>query len=283
MQQNLILNLDYIESNTKKVKEMCMDMSQVLSVQEFIYKKIYSDSRHLMLCSCSKKYIYQYLKLVENNVYGKFLNQIVKQTTTNQFSYFIYPEKSNYDCVINLNHKESLSKYAICLCYRYNNEFVETFSFFIDIKGINFFNFIINHLELFKQFSLFFLQMSHEIVGKENEKCLIIPQVKKEIKFNEVINKKENIFLEQIMNNKFSFLKDTDNKTVRLTPKEIEIAKELIKGSYTVKEIANKLGISGRTTEHHVTHLKYKFNCDTKVNLIHHLQNQNLFYRLCGN
>ncbi len=276
MQDYLLSNLLYISSHTNKTTEICSPLFQTLPVQTFIYKRVYNDGRHFMLCTCNKKYVYDYLNLVKRNEYGKFLHNFIKQSQLNRFSYAIYPEKNNFDCVITLNHQARLSKYAISLCYRDNNNFAETFSYFIELNNtIENFNFILNYLETFKQFSNYFLNLSNKIFNKNNKSGIITPRIKANIKFIEMDNETNKIKLDVQIKKQLQSYGFKSNNITNLTKKELQVANELLKGSYTAKNIARNLYISPRTVEHHLAHLKLKLNCCNKMDLISFFKNYN--------
>lgn len=86
----------------------------------------------------------------------------------------------------------------------------------------------------------------------------------------EVCNQNQNEFLFKLSkNNKFGINQFSVGKPINehLTKKEKEILFYLCYG-FSLKKISSLMGISKRTTELHISHIKSKFNCQNKSQII---------------
>lgn len=62
-------------------------------------------------------------------------------------------------------------------------------------------------------------------------------------------------------------------QNVKLTNREYEVAKLVMKGEISAKSIAKALKISSRTVEHFIHEIKQKLKCPHKYELIKYLKN----------
>jgi DNA-binding CsgD family transcriptional regulator len=152
-----------------------------------------------------------------------------------------------------------------CNIYIPKNNQIEVFSFSSSVNNTNIQNFYINNFNFLNKFIIYFMNnmnLLHEAEEKKNRiitdiqfPCLLANETK-----NKCIDQKKIFDLKKV----------NITSELSLSKKEIECCYYLSKG-LSIKGIAHKMGLSPRTIETHVNHIKLKSNCYTTDLLIEYI------------
>lgn len=118
-------------------------------------------------------------------------------------------------------------------------------------------NVYLNKIETIKNFTLYFKDKGSNILKKADSAKILLPFHNDPTEF--MGNESDVDFSTMYFKN--------NSKDLLLTNRQLQCAHLLSKG-HTIKEIANKMGLSPRTLEDHVHILKKKFSCRNKSELI---------------
>ena len=147
---------------------------------------------------------------------------------------------------------------------------IEVFSFATTVENTNIQSFYANNFNLLNSYIVYFKErISTYIDDEEPENKISTDIIFPLLKSCEIMQPNEHFS---------SWIKDKPakvhlDKNVCLTYKEIECYHYLSKG-YSLKSIANRLGISPRTVETHINNVKLKTNCQNKDVLLKYLNNK---------
>jgi len=122
-------------------------------------------------------------------------------------------------------------------------------------------NYYLNHINVFKEFTLYFRNYFSEIIDHHNPSQLIVSKLKS-IDYNDEQDDKVVRLLQEIKIKAYH-LKDD----IYLSQREKDCLHYLASGR-TMKEIARLINLSPRTVEYYINTLKLKTNSHTKSNLI---------------
>jgi DNA-binding CsgD family transcriptional regulator len=130
-------------------------------------------------------------------------------------------------------------------------------------------NRFLNNLDLLHHFTGYFYEKAADLLKKSDEQRIIYPDSvynPNNVLENNPTPVDRNSFIQQHRLNRFRFINKLGQHQF-LTEKEIECARELIKGK-TAKQIADKFCRSPRTIESRIETLKQKTGCYSKSALI---------------
>ncbi len=140
-------------------------------------------------------------------------------------------------------------------------EYYEFFHFGTTPDNPQILNFYINHRNVLEKFMAYFKDTASDLIKKLEKVPILVPYpTRHEKKQILVPNSEINVcdFLTEIERERH-YLKN-DNEDVYLTKREAECLKLCLNGK-TLERIADTLGISDRTVEAHIDHVKEKLDC----------------------
>ena len=135
---------------------------------------------------------------------------------------------------------------------------------------------ILNQLDLFKQYICYFREKAANYITVLSNNRIAQPrtEIPPIIENNNFKNFNLTDFKKETLLNSYSILVNGIPKS--LTQREMECLR-LLKNNVTSKTIANRLEISNRTVDFHLTNIKSKLNCHFESELIKIAQENNLF------
>lgn len=133
-------------------------------------------------------------------------------------------------------------------------DFCEYFIFYAPRSNVMAINFYLNNFDRLENFSDYFLQAADNLIEQAD-------QYRIHSAFSHTLDAAK---VEAVAQRAFPDEKKT------FTPREDDVARLLITGA-TAKEIGNTLGISHRTVESHLEHMKQKLGCTKKSMLVKEL------------
>lgn len=232
---------------------------QSLGIIYFTYTKTETNGNRTYLSThpqTLEKYIKEEYYLIGNSECDpkKYNNQIIFwDTLPNQHIYDDIPRAQNID-------------HGIYMVNR-GTDYCEFYGFAATKGNYQVLNAYINHLDVLKNFMLFFKDHAQRLLEQAEANKMKLPFNKNPVGF---IDQSEDIVFE-------SLTKDTaqTKSGLSLSPRQMDCAILLLKGMQ-YKEIASSLNISVRTVETHLNYLKGKLGCSNKTQLVMQLLNSTL-------
>jgi DNA-binding CsgD family transcriptional regulator len=271
-----------------------------LGVKWFGYIKIFPDGSYLCVAPGHEELIKQYFLTVERQGSTPTLHiesSLIGQSHYAMFSSNVLLPTKQEDPVLHLMH--SFDIWPVFAIYKNSVEFIEAYCFGMNIADEYNSQFYLDNLNLLEHFCTYFNERARDLIDTSDKRKLAY--------FNQQFNLhntyKEGLYAQKIG----QFLQGTHFKKRNLSsakaqsfaPKELEIS-PLVRASLhklnglsakmsslqgplsprqqeclffmtrgkTAKEIGKMLGCSHRTIETHIDHIKSKFQCSTKGELI---------------
>lgn len=250
---------DYIAlTATKDIQEIIRPLNQLLGSCSFGYHKIFLDGHEIYL-----GHDINWIKHVhENNLnLGTEYLHHMEAAKMQNFKATLWPFE---------NKVKIIKEVRIMLDCAYGITFWngknEYFGFLIKHeKDISVINRFVNNMEQLERFNQFFQDKAQDLIKKAS-KGMILHHKREANESSTKTALTNNIFRDQTQIKTFS-LPNSNNTTIRLTPREIDCLKLLIHG-YTTTETSITLNLSKRTVETHLENIKNKTNTSNKNDLI---------------
>ena len=151
-----------------------------------------------------------------------------------------------------------------CVLYNVLDDYIEVWGFASKRNDVQKIGFYINNMDLLKRFTFFYKSKFDKLITTQNPECLLFDPKLKE--FFDIVSHKQNTssskFISHTPIDTYIF-----DKNVRFSKKEYMCLLNISKGM-SAKSTAHLLGLSSRTVESYIEHLKCKFNCAHKEQLI---------------
>lgn len=247
--------------------------------EHFTFCRIYSDNSRAILTTTTESLydLYSHEKYIFSKDYSNETNKLSDLLSNNAITYYfqsdainLIPERLNTFKEFCLEQKHyELKKQNIWDRFIMNfkkEKFSETFIFFIPQNYSFSYSYLINNIEIFNHFRLYFLDKAQFLIQEAEQNKLIRPF--NLVRTENVINAKElGTVLAQMNINRF-YIMGSNNY---LTKQEMLCATYLMK-SYTAKEIAKIINLSPRTIETYIEKIRQKFNYPHRSELNEQLQ-----------
>ncbi len=245
----------------------------------FTFCRRYKDgSRAILTTTTESLYdLYSNKMYIFNAEYSKERKSIDDLLTDKNFRYYfqsdvinLIPERLNFFkkfCIeqkhYELQNQNIFDRFVMSFK---KEEFDEAFIFFIPQNYPLNYSYVINNMEIFDHFRLYFLDKAQCLIREAEQNKLVKPfclaRVESSIRTNEL-----RTVLEQMKINRY-YVMSSNNY---LTKQEMICATYLMK-SYTAKEIAKLMNLSPRTIETYIEKIRQKFNFPQRSQLNEHLQ-----------
>ena len=251
--------LDYSRAMVSLMKKFAEPLFANSCINNFSYIKFYKNNSVINLTTDINWIDYRFK---ENIKYKILFESELNSNVLDKPHIYFWPNDTNDKLLEALNH---FGIWNGCNIYIPSRNHIEVFSFASAIDKTNMNNFYINNFHTLTQFILYFKNELSLVIDHDSEKNKIItdinfPIMESHENTNSLIYRKKNLIMRDIKRVQFS-------ENVYLTYKEAACCYFLNKG-HTLKDISNKIGISTRTVETHINHVKEKTNCCTKPLLL---------------
>lgn len=164
-------------------------------------------------------------------------------------------------------HSMLLRKHDIChglTIIRREEQFCDFFHFASSPKNSHINNFYVNNLEAFNKFADYFLDKAQQLIRiTERSKIKVTPEQQDLSQIQQTVKstQSQRQFLKHISQNNLA------KNNISLSKRQKDCLYWLLKGK-TAAETALILNLSQRTVESYINHIKIKFQCSTKSELI---------------
>src|SRR3989339_822520 len=227
------------------MKQICKGLEESYNITHFSYEKLYNNRRVTFLTTHP-----DFTEIfIQNKFYEFAFTGDPQEYITGYYLYDTLPKNELMEACHDFNFARGI------ILVKQHESYCEFFYFAAPnhINTMN--NFFINNLHLLEQFTFFFKEKAKTLI-QEAERCqLLCPSNLKE-------NLLSNTNIQKSVIKQPCYFKITTNAydPYLITPQEKNCLLYLKQG-YTAKEIGKKIGISHRTIEKHVDHLKSKLHC----------------------
>jgi DNA-binding CsgD family transcriptional regulator len=236
---------DYTLSHINNITEICRPLSN-LGIDDFSWLKITKNEELIFLTNVHKDFIKEfYLETYKDDPLLHLLS-----TNKNPVVYYIWPENAT-DAIAKLLNKYSMYS-GMAICYR-DGETIQMFCFSFRKYFPNYTNFFINHIQQLTNFISYFRTIYNPVLNN----CNIMAN------YNGIIPNQSFIINSPITIETCNVNIIQNDNTIIFSAREIQCIRA-IKQNKTSKEIAQELGISYRTVESYIEHIKDKAGLDSK-------------------
>lgn len=235
-----------------EVENICSWFLKKNNLNYFLYDRTYDDGHRFTLCNHSDwtNHYYQY----DYQNIGKFERH--SSCYQNCFVLWDWWTKDSHSHKI---MKISADSFDIChglTLVKCGSNYFDTFNFATNKNNFFINEFYLSNIDLFENFSLYFLEQSKSLIRKANKDLYFVEY--KNIDFYSE-------HPDTLLNTGKLNLLNLYNKPI-LSYRELNCVNWLLKGK-TVSEVAMILDISTRTAEKHLISIKEKLNCRTMFQL----------------
>lgn len=148
-------------------------------------------------------------------------------------------------------------------------DYIDLYAYATSADNIDALNFYLNNLDVFEKFKFYFKDKADKLIERSNINRIVFPKhmysaVQESREKSQYPKRKEKL-LNQLEPKKYLLNKNGIN--FKVTKRELEVLKNLALGC-TLKETAESLKISPRTTEEYFNNLKSKFCLNRKSELL---------------
>ncbi|MDF2868078.1 MAG: hypothetical protein K0S11_1548, partial [Gammaproteobacteria bacterium] len=240
------------------IAQICQCINDAFGITYFSYVKAYEDGTHFCIANTPSWLELFYSKLLDktcafargSNLYGS--GNVLWTTLNQQHIYGPAKEYFNIDNGITLIRQTKEACDFYCFGSKPDNHTI--------------INFYLNNLDILQHFILYFREKGKSIIEKAELDRQILPV------FQRNLPKQLDYTFEVAPQIRAKFLADLSLEqyilaNVYLTKRETQCLWLLSKGQ-TAKDIGKRLGISNRTVETHLQHLKTKTNLARKSDLV---------------
>lgn len=148
-----------------------------------------------------------------------------------------------------------------------NTTYVDFFVFASALYNKKIINFYLNHRDVLEQFVFDFKNKANNLITQGVCNKIILPenmQLKLDISNSDGLKFNEPDVLTTKSQGKII---DYQGKSIKFTSREMDCL-HLLTSGYTAKEVAIQFGLSPRTVENHINHIKLKFGLNRKPDII---------------
>lgn len=147
------------------------------------------------------------------------------------------------------------------------------FTFAAKLKETDFMHFVINNMELLKNFIVYYKKEAHDIImeAKKPKHQILLPHLSN---FNhDALKSCSSIIEAKTINQQLVLLHKDTKKLIKLTPQQTHCFKFILQG-YTAKEIAKVLNLSYRTVEHYLERIRFVLGCRNSKEIMFYYSKQ---------
>lgn len=251
--------LDFSESLVPVMKKIAEPLLKNTEITNFSYLKFCSDGSVINLTTDIRWIDYRFS---ENIKYRILFEKQLEEGVVEKPYMYLWPNEID-NKLLGALHANGI--WNGCNIYIPKNNQIEVFSFSSSVNNSNIQNFYINNLNFLNKFIIYFMNNMNLLHEAEERKNRIITDIKFPCL---LVNETKSKCIKQ---KKFFDLKKVKiTSELSLSNKEIECCYYLSKG-LSIKGIAHKMGLSPRTIETHVNHIKLKSHCYTTDLLIEYI------------
>lgn len=244
LKDNLSLSLH------QEVQEICQPFFKKYQLNHLNYIRLYKDNSVFYLCN-DQGWLKNYLKQAYPTI-GAF----EQRPELSKFRYVLWSALEKDDVILKDTREIFNTNHGIAVIEKHK-DYCEFYNIGTSNKNQSSINFFINNYDVLTQFCNTFRDKASKLMRLASTQKLILPQPGSIYRTpeNELVTDK---------NNAGNFI--TKLQSTHLTKTELLCIK-LYLADKTTKEIASLLGISTRTVEKHIEHIKLKFNCKNQFQL----------------
>lgn len=240
------------------MRGICNTLLNPVGITYFNYLRVYNDGTCIFVSTNNSLLKYHFTNNVP--VAAPIDNKLIKE----HFNYFVLPV-GNYNKHIENAMKNFKLAHFIDLIDRHD-EYMELFCFGSTPDNSGIINFYLNNLDSLNRFKLYFKDKARDLLKKAEKNSILLPDVMRPpyhgLKYEMDLNftkSPKNTFLKIVHRGK--------DENIKLTSRQYDCLLQISNGC-TAKEAAKNLGISHRTIENYLAHLKSIFDCHRKSELI---------------
>ncbi len=254
MGSNVIID-HFIPNTSIEVQEICNPLFEKFDLAYFSYGKIHADGTCLALTSSPEWSGY----LIENQKNVKFVSPKPKAHVQVDDIISLWEGRATPDT---MKFFTGLGFYHPIMFVAMGDGYTESFSFASKHDSAQSIESYFNNLVILRKFCAYFRKVADKLVKEANKQENLLVLGEKSLAYNldDYISQDEFAGFE-IINVRIG------KATIAITERQRQCLDYLSKG-LTAKEIANKMGISPRTVETHLGHVKDKFNVNFKSDLL---------------
>lgn len=233
----------------RDIRTICDGFLTPLGISYFNYLRFYNDGSCYFLTTHGKVIEH----IFENDV--PIAAPIEEKYIKKNFNYFLLPigsyDKYLHDMKINFH-----LAHFIDLIDRHD-DYIELFCFGSSANNPEIMNFYLSNIDFLQKFKWYFKEKASDLIKNGETNKIEIP----EIMFPPYQGLKHSSYLNDtpLVNQIYPHIK--------LTPRQYDCLAQISMGR-TAKEAAKIIGLSHRTVENYIAHLKTIFDCNTKSQLI---------------
>lgn len=260
----LVHKASYFLNQSAYIAKLCDPLFKSTGIIGFLFIRIFNDGSVILLCNES-----QYLDWHLGNEY-LITPGMPDEIETDKFIIMSNPEVvPNYNPVLQGLRNVFGYDYPISLVEK-NVDYTDTYSFVAPFTSQCNINLYLNSLEILEKFkSHFKLKMAKFLKRAKNYRIYLPDHMWP----SAATSKDLSAMLETGNQNNSPYCKDKqafldiNGNEICLSKQQVEVMNFLSDG-FTIKEIGNSMSLSPRTIEHYLEHIKEKFGCFKKSELI---------------
>jgi len=241
------------------IAEICKPLFEQCHLNYFDYAKVYFDDSVLSLLSDADWFHHYFTHKYP-------ISSTVIEEGIHLWQNYL-PEQCVKDLATDFGYHNGIT------IFNKTENFIEFVDFAAPSDHQGVIDYYFNHLDLLKDFVLYFKEKAGELINQANKQRFIIPNA---LRGDYLANKSYKEFQDLIKTQKIHL--NFRSRNVILSKREYEVILQLAKGM-TAKQAAGKLSISPRTVESHLENAKNKTSCNFKYELVEILR-ENLLSNL---
>jgi len=253
----------------KFAKSVCLNcQDEMLTLNKYLFEnfgiayfgyiKCFPDGTHICLTTDNKWAEFFYKNFFSHGVFHKNFDSYVSgimlwSFANDQTSFNAFREHSGVDHGITLIEK---TPYAC-----------EFFTFGGEPNKPQIINFYLNNLDVLWRHAYFFKDKGEALIKKARGDRFILPKLVVAKPTDKIIT--DDLYIKKKLVDApiHRYLITVEGTETYLTESEAKCCYHLTQGK-AIKEVAKVIGLSPKTVEHHLAHVKQKLNCATKSELI---------------
>lgn len=233
-----------------EVQAICEPLFQKNQISTFVYARFF-DSASTYICSSHPHLHAHHLN------HGYIATPIIPENLlNNKFHYLLLPNQNDGFSQVIFDYKNYFDiNFGINFYERYESYF-DLFSFFTRDDSPSKINHMINHIDIFEKFKLYFKEKAAKLIAKSAQNEIILPQ---HMRPNLSGLKKD----PRLKRHCFT----TQGQKNYLTDRELEVIKYLAQGC-TAKDAGKLSGLSPRTIENYLANIRTRLGIHKKHEII---------------
>lgn len=240
---------------TEDVNSICAPLFSKTDINYFHYGRVYPDGYSLVLISHPGFHKYFWEKEYDKIVFPNYKEGLfINKPDTNH----IIEEANKY---FNIDQWLMINKAK--------KTYVESFGFATHSGNDSIVEYYLNHQDILEQFGLYFKEKAKELITCSEKSMLYTENtefLEKEHSENRNVDQTKNLLNDFLIKKQY-LVENYSQKTVSITKIEFIILHYLSLG-LSAKQIGNRMDISFRTVETHMSQIKFKLVAKNKADLI---------------